>query len=673
MPILKRYSAAAGALLLGILACELVLYEVRLYQGNALWRAALDEANEARALLESRVNTAAAEANGVAIYVTAVEGQIEEDSLQRVLEEVYASGDYFRNIGLAPGNRIEYIYPLAGNEAVLGLQYETLPAQWPVIRSMIEQREGRLAGPLELVQGGSALLYREPIFVDDAYWGLLSSVINSDQLLATLDPLIENRDINIALRGSDAMGENGSVFVGDPATFDQAEEFLDIFVPGGSWQMAIEPTAEPFPLTPLQRTGLWLTCAALIGGLLLGLRAPFQQRAVNRLEKAVQERTDRLAQTNSLLSSVLDSARDFAIIATDPSGTITLFSRGAESMLGYTAADVTGTATPARFHDRRELMTHAERRGLEPTDEVQQFQALVANLSPGQTDIGEWTYRRHNGTTLPVWLVLSAITDASDRVIGYLSIATDLTERKQTEQLKSEFIATVSHELRTPVTALIGALALLRGGYQSQLSAEALGLVHLAERNGERLQALIQDLLDIQQMELGRLSLKSERVSLADQLTMATELADSMARKKAITLSISPVEASVRIAVDSRRFQQVLGNLLSNAIKFAPEHSTVRISTGWRSGMSVVRVADEGPGIPDAFRPQLFRKFSQVDSGSTRQSGGTGLGLAISQELMQRMGGWIDYEPAPGGGALFSVAIPLARDHWALGAADTAD
>ncbi len=659
IPTLKRLWAPTGALILGVLISELVLYEARLVQGDRLWRSVLDEANEVRALLESRINAATAKANGVAIYVTAVEGDIQADDLESVLRQVYESGDYFRNIGLAPDNRIEYLYPLAGNEAALGLDYRSLPEQWPVIQSMIEQRQGRLAGPLPLVQGGTALLYREPIYINDAYWGLLSTVINSDDLLSTIDSLANNNGIDVALRGADALGAEGAVFRGSVITFDQADAVLDIFVPGGSWQMAIRQTAAPIPLSPIQRVSIWLATALLLGLLLLSVRVPFHQMVVSRLERAVDERTDRLARANGLLASVLDSARNFAIIATDRDGTITLFNQGAEAMLGYRADEVIGRSTPVRFFSRSEVTENAAQKDHPSGTESDLFRALVADLRPGDTDIGEWTYQRKNGTTLPVWLVLSDITDDQGEAQGYLSIATDLTEQRQNEQLKSEFIATVSHELRTPVTALLGAVGLLRGSYGDQLPDEALSLITLAERNGGRLKALIQDLLDIQQMELGRLALNSERVPLGEQVNAAVELVLSLAQEKSITIAVPAADPARVVAVDVHRFQQVLGNLLSNAIKFSPEQSTISIEFGSSERMAEVRILDEGPGIPEAFVPRLFQKFSQVDSGTTRSTGGTGLGLAISQELMRRMGGWIDYESAPDGGALFSVSVPL--------------
>lgn len=647
-------------LLLVALISEVVLHLWKQRQVQEQWLQVTAETNQARALLESELNAAAALATGVGIYVSAREGNLNAAELDRMLEAVFDRGPYFRNVGLAPGNRIEYLYPLAGNEAALGLNYEALPDQWAILQEIIASGQGRLAGPLELVQGGEALLYREPIFVQREYWGILSSVIDASSILSILDPLREASAAAIALRGKDALGAEGETILGDDSVFDNPSAiFQDIFVPGGTWQLAAMPIASAITLPSGARPAVWAIALILILAVFGSLRSLLQRTTLKRLETIVEERTHRLAETNGLVTSVLNAAKDFSIIATDRDGLITLFNAGAERMLGYSATEMVGRKTPEIIHCSDEIMERAKEVERSTGRCLSPLESILSRATLGGQDISEWTYIRKDGSRLPVMLDISPIYGVGGQLTGYLGISTDITEQKRVDRIKNEFLATVSHELRTPLTSIIGSLSLLQNQSSTMPVQQADGLLQMAIRNADRLATLINDLLDISKIEAGMLELNMKNLPLHPLVQESLELQKGYADRFNVVLHLELAGHNPLVCVDDSRLQQVLSNLLSNAIKFSPPGGEVIVRIEVSGSRARVSVQDEGPGIPADFHPKLFDKFTQADSSDSRSLGGTGLGLAICRELIEQMKGQIGFVSELGKGAVFWLELPL--------------
>ncbi|MEH6491832.1 sensor histidine kinase [Halopseudomonas sp.] len=235
----------------------------------------------------------------------------------------------------------------------------------------------------------------------------------------------------------------------------------------------------------------------------------------------------------------------------------------------------------------------------------------------------------------------------------------DITELRQATQLKSQFLATVSHELRTPLTSLSGAISLLRGGTCGELPATAQRLLQIAHDNGLRLNELINDLLDLEKLEAGKLPLLCCNQPIRPLLEQALEANRLYAQRYKVSLRLQEPCANPDVYVDPRRLSQVLGNYLSNAAKFSHEQGEVTIVCEQRADQVEVRVIDQGIGIDDAQIGALFQKFSQLDVGDTRKRGGTGLGLAICKELIERMQGEVGVSSTLGQGATFWFRLPL--------------
>ena len=230
---------------------------------------------------------------------------------------------------------------------------------------------------------------------------------------------------------------------------------------------------------------------------------------------------------------------------------------------------------------------------------------------------------------------------------------------KENDRLKSQFVATVSHELRTPLTAIGGALSLSVSGQLGTLPEPAFKLLDIAQKNSIRLAELIDDLLDIDKLSLGKLELDIRIQPLMPIIDEACLSMTSYAQKYGVHIHVGKRFEYLLINVDARRLRQVLMNLLSNAAKFSHKGGDVILNISVHFDKVRIEVIDHGYGIADEFKDKIFQRFSQGDSSDTRSAGGTGLGLAIAKELVIAMDGDIGFTSAVGVGSCFYIDLPL--------------
>jgi signal transduction histidine kinase/CheY-like chemotaxis protein len=232
---------------------------------------------------------------------------------------------------------------------------------------------------------------------------------------------------------------------------------------------------------------------------------------------------------------------------------------------------------------------------------------------------------------------------------------------KTLDRLKSEFVAVVSHEIRTPLTSVKGAIELLSDGRYFTHSEQQAKLLNIAQANAERLLVLINDILDFSKLESASLPMTLERQRLEPVVQQATHNLRTLIEERQIDLSMEFSDDLPDLTIDSHRIAQVLTNLISNAVKFSPPGGRIEILANLVDGEVRVAVRDHGEGIAVADLPKLFRKFSQIDSGSTRRVGGTGLGLVICKGIVEQHGGRISVESTPGEGSTFFFTLPTAE------------
>ncbi|AHL77462.1 histidine kinase [Stutzerimonas stutzeri] len=244
-----------------------------------------------------------------------------------------------------------------------------------------------------------------------------------------------------------------------------------------------------------------------------------------------------------------------------------------------------------------------------------------------------------------------------------VTVAVDMSLRRRMEQMKTEFISTVSHELRTPLTAIRGALGMLVGGVAGEVGDDARSLLDIAHKNSERLVRLINDILDIEKLEAGRLPFHLSHCDVQVLIEQALVDIRPYADDYAVSLMLIPpaVPIQAKVNLDPDRFAQVMANLLSNAIKHSPSGGMVNIDLRNNDGSLEIGIQDQGQGIPEAFRSRIFERFAQADSSDARRRGGTGLGLAITRSLVQQMHGQIGFDSQEGQGTRFWLQLPMTQ------------
>lgn len=611
-----------GLLLLLLLGLsELLLKQVQLRREATLRQQVGNQAGELRARLLNELNGTLHLASGLAAYLQSRDGAIDETALQPWIEGLTRQSRHIRNIALAPDNRISYVYPLAGNEGAMGLYYPDNALQWPSVQRAINARQPVLDGPIQLRQGGQGLAYRVPVFLDDGrYWGLISTVIDTSSLLRELPAAARGMQLEIALF-SRPYDESALPMLGSAAWRATAHSQLQLPVPGGQWLLLARSTAADTISMLWLRALAWFLSLFIGGLILLMLRsARLQQRA----RQALDESRQRFAQ------AFVTAPQGMALLT--PQGHWLAVNQQFCHLLGRSAGDL-------RQGDLLSLIAEDAR-----------LQAS-ANLEIARTHPQQWESRLNDAFGQPIDCLLSAAWVEGEQPCLILQCQ-DIREQKRVERLKSEFVATVSHELRTPLTAIAGALGLVVNGALGEVPASMAEMLRIAEQNSQRLTLLINDLLDMEKLEAGKMVFDLQRCSLTRQLRDALSSLQSYAAPLGVELHLqSGPEVSVK--VDPLRLQQVLANLLSNAVKFSPRGGQVTLD--WQVTDDLVRVSihDQGPGISDAFRPQIFGKFAQADATTTRQQGGTGLGLAICRRLIEHMHGRIGFDSSPGQGSTF--------------------
>jgi PAS domain S-box-containing protein len=383
---------------------------------------------------------------------------------------------------------------------------------------------------------------------------------------------------------------------------------------------------------------------------------------------------ERLAQR--LVEQVLAATTGTSIIGTDLEGTITFFNPGAERLLGYTAEELVGQASPAVFHDHDELQSRA--RELEMPSE---FGVLVAGVEVGaEPEKRDWRYVRKDGERIVMSLTVSPMTSASGRVVGYLGVAEDVTERRRVEDLlrvalakerqvverlnevdqaQTEFVSSVSHELRTPITSVLGYTQLLQRGSGGGLTERQAKLLARVESNGLRLQALIEDLLTLSRIEAGTFEMQVSLVDLRQVVRHGLEATEVLRAERDLELGVHLVDVPVMVSGDHDQLERAVINLLSNAVKFTLDGGRVDVALETHGSQVQLSVQDTGIGIPQGEQGRLFERFFRSSTAQRRAIPGTGLGLSIVHGIATGHGGTVSVTSQEGRGTRVELRLPL--------------
>jgi signal transduction histidine kinase len=366
--------------------------------------------------------------------------------------------------------------------------------------------------------------------------------------------------------------------------------------------------------------------------------------AIEREQHVLAQQKDDLERLASSLRSVLDSTID-GIVLTDLEGNIQIANRPLRRLaveLGFGG----GANVIDQLRSVADKMTERDRY-------IQTLERLRAH--PDQPSADEFVLlgglRTFVGYTAPV--------RGEAGLIGRIWTLREVTQERELDRLKDEFVATVSHELRTPLTSLMGFLEMLREGEAGELTPEQARFLTIVHRSSERLQRLVGDLLFVARLDGGGLQLNVEDgVSLAAVVAEAVESASADARSHDVVLRFER-DGEISLRGDRQRLGQLVANLLSNAVKFTPAGGSVTARVFEEEGRGVIEVEDTGIGIPKAEQDRLFQRFFRSSTATDQAIPGTGLGLAITRAIAEAHDGRITFRSEPGEGTCFRIELPL--------------
>jgi two-component system CheB/CheR fusion protein len=350
------------------------------------------------------------------------------------------------------------------------------------------------------------------------------------------------------------------------------------------------------------------------------------------------------------LSAVVSSSAD-AIIATDLTGTITAWNRGAEDLYGYTTEEAVGRS-----------MTM-----LLPAERHEESRELLARVIRGHwIDDLETVRVRKDGHAIEVSMSVSPIHDAHDKIVGFSSIARDITRRKRAErqvkramEQRDHFLAMLSHELRNPLMGLLTAAHILKDSSSTVAARERS--VEVINRQSQQMARLLDDLLDVSRMRRDRIEMNKELVDLRTVAEAAMDAIRPQAETARVQLEVEIDGQPLWVHGDKGRLQQLVVNLLSNAIKYTPSDKRVWFSLGRDKDQALVRVKDEGVGIPRELQEAIFEPFVQTEEPPRGWEGGMGLGLALVRSIAMAHDGAVEVmSPGRNRGSEFVFRLVLS-------------
>jgi PAS domain S-box-containing protein len=336
------------------------------------------------------------------------------------------------------------------------------------------------------------------------------------------------------------------------------------------------------------------------------------------------------------------SSSDDAIVSKTLAGMITSWNQAAERLFGYSAEEAIGhhitLIIPPELHQEEEDIIRKLRQGIR----IQHYETVRM---------------RKDGTKVDVSLSISPVKDRAGNIIGAAKIARDITERRELERRKDEFISIASHELKTPITALKGFTHLLLRKFERQGVQEAVPILTKMEAQINRLAKLIDDLLDASKIQAGKLDYAKESIDID---ALVHDIADTI-QQISTTHTITIHGAShTHIVGDSDRLGQVFTNLISNAVKYSPQANQVDISLAASQNTVTVSVRDYGIGIPKEHQSKIFDRFYRVSDVHDKTFPGLGMGLYISSEVVKQHGGRLWVESTENQETTFFVSFPVA-------------
>ncbi len=556
-----------------------------------------------------------------------------------------------RNIALVVGSKIVDNCPLSENRGTIGVDLRERPDQWPSFERMRKSGEPDVAGPVNLVQGGWAIIARIPIFIRTAsrppvFWGALSMPIEIDGLFAQSGMTDAAQLIHLAIRGNRNATLAPEILIGDPAVFDGNPVVMEVPFPDGAWYLAAQVPVFGSGFTTDSTLHLATLLAASTCGAMFFVVAVYTDRR-RRLEAEANRNRD-------LLHAFMENA-PVAMYVKDVDGYY--IDLNAEARRAFQIGE-----RPYVGHKLDEFFEKAIARDLADGD----IRARAGEVVRTERNTGlRQAYPWEREIKFPV-------LDKNGKVVAIGGYVFDITAGKEAEvqlvralraaeeanRAKSEFLATMSHELRTPLNAIIGFSEVIRREVFGPIENAAYqGYADDIHASGQQLLDLLGGIIDLSAVESGRIEVKHEAVNSADLLADCRAIVEVMTQERQHRLRMAD-DADCACLGDRRLLRQALLNLASNAAKYTRKGGEIDISTRDDGASVAFCVVDNGIGMTSEDIERAMQPFTRLGDTMRAEVGGSGIGLTLVQRLVEAMGGRLHIESRPGIGTRVEIIMP---------------
>ena len=614
--------------------------------------------SDLRARVDRELNTLIHLSTGLAAYLRVRHENLDAREIHSILADIQNESPLIRNLGIAIGTRLVFIEPIEGNEKALGMDYQKIPEQWPEIQQTIQSHSGTLAGPVDLVQGGRALIYRYPVFIHGRYWGLLSTVIDTDAFFRASFKDLDRSHFDFAIRtlNSSTSHPEGTILYGDPGLFQDPDTItLRAQIPGAEWVYGIHPRKEirhPEVLTLFRIAG-WLFA------FIPGFATAFIFRIRIRLKES-ESHYRLLAENVSDVIWILNLNRE----------KFTYISPSIYDLRGYTPQEAMNQGIESSLTPESAALV---RRDLEAQLKV--FLERGKPLAP-KTNIHELRQPCKDGRIIWIETATRFRTNQAGEV-EVLGVSRNIEDRKRTEEAlrqsekelrnavatREKMLSIIGHDLRGPIGNFDVLIHELLEDYDELDPGEVRRLLEVLHTSAASAFNLLENLLLWARTREGKLRVVHSHTDLAILSVRTCQTLENQAMTKGVRL-INSLSGKTLIAYcDENMMETVLRNLVSNAIKFTSREGTVEVGGNSlkEKGLAEVYVKDTGCGIPEDQLSSILRGETPVTTRGTGGEKGSGLGLTLCREFTEKNGGRLHAESTPDQGTTFRFTLPLER------------
>jgi signal transduction histidine kinase/sensor domain CHASE-containing protein len=649
--------------------------------------------------------------DGLAAFVASREasGTLTRDAFDTFAAGEYALGASIRTIQVAPDAVIRWTYPLAGNEAAVGLdlrRHANLDVREDVARTL-ETTGPTVSGAFELAQGGLGIAVRRSVTAAGRAWGLAALVLDAPAVIEEAGLASPPAGTRYAVRDG-----RGRTFHGDDSVFTADAVTASAAMPEGAWLVAAVPSRGWDALVANEVTGVRILGLSIVA--LITLVAYLLASRQRRLARLVRERTSEIAASERKWKALFERSpvslweEDFSQVklimdewkaagVMDMRAHLSSHPEALDQLIGAIEVRSVNAATLDLYDAPDQARLLAGLSGYSTPESREVFVEQMEAVAEGRTEFwgdsamvtpgGRFKYVAVRWTVMPgherdYGSVVVSITDLTQRVrtqqeldavrqnlealveMRTAELRQVNDELKEAQQAKDSFLANMSHELRTPLNSVLGFAGILLQEGAGPLTEEQRKQLEMVRRSGRQLLALVNDVLDLARVESGHVEIVEEEFDAGAFAVASVEEVRPLALEKAIALMATVPGVPLVITTDRERLHRIVLNLLSNAVKFT-ESGEVELTVRGSEATVEFVVRDTGPGIPLAERERIFEPFHQLPSESAAKSPGSGLGLAIARELAALLGGRLTVS-GDERGAVFTLELPRRLDDGAI-------